>query len=78
MGRPIHKSPLKALTTFSSLVAEAHALVVSDTGDQDYANAVATYLAFGVDKMADTNSQICTWQRPLPDCAQPLVVKQFQ
>lgn len=27
-----------------------------------YADAVATYLAFGVDKMADTNSSLCSWQ----------------
>src|SRR5688500_15052106 len=31
-------------------------------GAQGYANAVATYLAFAVDKMADTNSTLCTWQ----------------
>lgn len=31
-------------------------------GARAYAEAVGTYLAFGVDKMADTNSTLCTWQ----------------
>jgi putative DNA methylase len=53
---------LTALTTFSDLIREAHNRVVSDSGDREYADAVALYLAFGVDKMADTNSVICTWQ----------------
>ena len=53
---------LTALTTFSDLVAKAHARVFADSGQQEYADAVATYLAFGVDKMADTNSVVCTWQ----------------
>jgi putative DNA methylase len=53
---------LTALTTFSDLVKEAHNRVIADSRDQEYADAVALYLAFGVDKMADTNSVICTWQ----------------
>jgi putative DNA methylase len=61
---------LVALTTFSDLAAEAHertqldALAVGLSGDEAgaYADAVATYLAFAVDKMTTTNSSICTWQ----------------
>jgi putative DNA methylase len=53
---------LTALTTFSGLVTEARARVAFETGDDSYADSVATYLAFGVDKLADTNSAICTWQ----------------
>jgi putative DNA methylase len=53
---------LTALTTFSDLVTEAHKRIIADSGDQEYADAVSLYLAFGVDKMADTNSVICTWQ----------------
>ncbi len=63
--------------TFSDLVREAREQVLSDSrnvgGRSDdhphtegniraYADAVATYLAFGVDKMTDTNSTLCTWQ----------------
>jgi putative DNA methylase len=40
--------------------------VITDGGDEAYANAVATYLGFAVDKMADTNSVICTWQTDPP------------
>jgi len=73
---------LVALTTFSDLVAEARQRVLNDAlaagvpaglrfekggvGALAYADAVATYLAFGVDKMADTNSTLCTWQMDPP------------
>lgn len=65
---------LVSLTTFSDLVIEAHARVLADAavtftdelagGEHQaaaYADAVATYLAFAVDKMADRGSTICTW-----------------
>ncbi|TAM79791.1 MAG: DUF1156 domain-containing protein [Acidobacteria bacterium] len=32
------------------------------TGATAYADAVATYLAFSLDKMTDTNTTLCTWQ----------------
>lgn len=61
---------LTALTTFSDLVAEAAAVVRRDAKNVDvnpeeYAAAVATYLGFAVDKMAEGNSAQCTWS-PLP------------
>lgn len=31
-------------------------------GETAYADAIATYLAFAVDKMTDTNSALCSWQ----------------
>lgn len=52
---------LLALTTFSDLVQEAHAQIKADGGSEEYATAVATYLAFAVDKLADYNSVICSW-----------------
>ncbi len=60
---------LTALSTFSNLVTEAHTQVKQDslakglTEEQalNYANAVATYLAFAVDKGADYWSTICSW-----------------
>lgn len=58
---------LVALTTFSDLVGEARTRVQRDTaavGDREataYGDAVATYLAFAVSKMADRGSTICTW-----------------
>lgn len=59
---------LTALTAFSDLVGEARDRVVVDASqsgvsDPDaYADAIATYLAFGVDKIALTNVSLATWQ----------------
>ncbi len=53
---------LVALTTFSDLVGEARALALQNaSGDAAYADAVATYLAFAVDKAANLWSSITTW-----------------
>ena len=58
---------LVALTTFSDLVQEARAEVRQAAGaagiddPQAYADAVATYLAFIVDRASDYWSTIATW-----------------
>jgi len=58
---------LVALTTFSDLVGEARERVLRDAAtasDRDapaYADAVATYLAFAVDRVADRHTTIATW-----------------
>jgi len=60
---------LTALTTFSDLVVEARAAIEADARvsgmaarlASEYAKAVALYLAFVVDKMADYSSAICSW-----------------
>lgn len=58
---------LTALTTFSDLVSEAREQVEEDaikasccTTDA-YADAVATYLAFNIDQLANHQSTICGW-----------------
>ncbi len=53
---------LSVLTALSDLVHEARARIVADDGHPEYADAVATYLAFAVDKAADRNSTICCWE----------------
>jgi putative DNA methylase len=70
---------LLALTTFSDLVKDLHAKVISDaialgsdatplrdggSGATAYADAICTYTAFVVDKCADYWSSICTWHHP--------------
>jgi putative DNA methylase len=71
------KRQLCALTTFSDLVKEVHAVILADaivsqaayaetpfpspSDPQIYADTVATYLAFAVDRLADRNSTICSW-----------------
>jgi len=52
---------LLALSTMSSLVTEAAEQIVRDGGTKEYANAIATYLACAVDKQADYNNSLCTW-----------------
>ena len=58
---------LTALTTFSNLVSEAQDRVKADShkagrGEAGaYADAVATYLAFGVDRSASFWSNLCVW-----------------
>src|SRR5579875_2122740 len=52
---------LVALTTFSDLVAEARQQAIADGASPGRANAIATYLAFAVDKSVDYGSSICSW-----------------
>ncbi|HOQ41874.1 MAG TPA: DUF1156 domain-containing protein [Smithellaceae bacterium] len=68
---------LDALTTFSDLVQEAHACVLRDAGLPTdvkslhaggigiiaYADSLATYLAFAIDKGANYWSTVCAWHQ---------------
>jgi putative DNA methylase len=53
---------LVAMTTYCDLISGARAELLKDGASPEYANAVVTYLAFGVDKLADTNCTLCSWQ----------------
>ncbi len=65
------KRQLVALTTFSDLVREARAKVAMDAAGGDsrdakaYSDAVATYLACALSKLADWSSSICSWIAPI-------------
>jgi putative DNA methylase len=52
---------LLALCTFSDIIAKARSQVQADGGSREYADAVATYLALAVDRLADRSSTICSW-----------------
>ena len=60
---------LVALTTFSDLIGEARQRVIADAQaagfdtarSEEYADAVATYLAFVLDRVAGFNNTICPW-----------------
>lgn len=52
---------LVALTTFSDLISEARKQVKVDGGSDLYADAVATFLAFAVDKLADFSNTLAVW-----------------
>jgi len=52
---------LVALTTFSDLVGEARAQVLTDGASSAYADAVATYLGLAVSRTTDLSNSIVTW-----------------
>lgn len=52
---------LTALTTFSDLISKARDKVFIDSGDPEYADAIATYLALVVSRIIDRNSAVTTW-----------------
>ena len=52
---------LTMVTTLSKLVREARSHALAGGATTGYAEAVATYLAFIVSRVADRNSSICTW-----------------
>lgn len=53
---------LVALTTFSDLVSEARARLLTDGASSTYADAVATYLGIGVSRMTDIANALCRWE----------------
>jgi putative DNA methylase len=52
---------LLAMCTFSDLVIEARTKVLEDGGSPTYADAIATYLAFALDKHADYGCSLAPW-----------------
>jgi putative DNA methylase len=52
---------LLALTTFGDLVRDARDRVLADGGDESYADAISTFLAFGVSRLANRLSSIAIW-----------------
>jgi putative DNA methylase len=52
---------LVALTTFCGLVEEARKKVIADGGDEEYGDAIATYLGLGIGRLANRSSSQCFW-----------------
>ena len=52
---------LTALTTFSDLIPDIKRQVIEDGGSKNYADAIAVYLSFLVDKLAAYGNSICLW-----------------
>jgi putative DNA methylase len=50
-----------ALITFAEKVRQAHAHLLAQGAEPEFAKAVATYLAFYVCKLSDFCSTLCTW-----------------
>ena len=51
-----------ALITFADAVKQAHQLILKEGYDEDYAKAIATYLALVLNKLVVFNSSNCTWK----------------
>ena len=60
-GKLFNARQLLALTTFARLVGEAHAEMLRHGLDEDYTRAVATYLGFALDRLADYNATVSRW-----------------
>lgn len=61
---------LQAINALVDLLGETRAKIVADMGGtakdaEAYADAVVTYLAFAIDKVAEGSTTLCTWS-PLP------------
>ena len=52
---------LQTMVTFSDLVGEARGKVLADGGDEEYANAITTYLGLSIGKLANRGSSQCFW-----------------
>jgi len=52
---------MRAMTTFAVLVGEARERVAADSGDSEYADAIATYLTLGIGRLANRCSSQCFW-----------------
>lgn len=50
-----------ALIAFSDMVRKAHKRMLFQGYEYEYAKTLASYLALGVDRLADYNSVICVW-----------------
>ena len=50
-----------AISTFAGKVRDAHAQMLKEGSDPEYAKAVATYLALAVDRLADFCSNLCVF-----------------
>ena len=56
------KRQLTALTTFVDLLDDVAQQMMCDGADSEYANAISTYLAFAIGKIADGNCGSVRWQ----------------
>jgi putative DNA methylase len=54
---------IAALTALSDLVSEAREQVLSDGADGHYADAIATYLAFALNRLIDYSNALATWNQ---------------
>ena len=61
-GKLFNARQLLTLTSFARLVAEAHAEMLSNGLNLEYAKAIATYLGLMVDRLASQHSTLSRWE----------------
>jgi len=66
---------LNSMATFSDLIAEVRSRVFADSGDANYAIAIATYLSMTNDRLADLGNGLCRWE-PVAECPRQLFGRQ--
>lgn len=49
------------LITFADKIRQAHTSMLASGYRESYATAISTYLALGLDRLADYNSMLCVW-----------------
>ena len=62
VGKLYNARQALAVATFARITKTAYAAIVAETGDTEYAKAIATYLAITVDRLADSNSSLARWR----------------
>jgi putative DNA methylase len=60
-GQLFNPRQLLALVTFGKWVREVYRQILREGGDPEFAKAVATYLAFALDKLAERNDALSRW-----------------
>jgi len=60
-GQLFNPRQLLSLCTFGKWVREAYRQILRETDDPEFAKAVATYLAFALDKLAERNDALSRW-----------------
>jgi putative DNA methylase len=60
-GKLFNARQALTLIVLTEKIREANGLISRQIGDEQYATAITTYLALLLDRFADRNSSICTW-----------------
>jgi putative DNA methylase len=63
-GDAFNPRQLLALITFGKWVRAAYREILQETADAEFAKAVATCLAMAMDRLADYNNILCSWNVP--------------
>jgi adenine-specific DNA methylase len=72
-GKFFNARQLLSLVTFAQAIRDAHAEMLTQGMDDDYAKAVATYLAMALSKVADYSSCLSSWHASMSNSGHTFV-----